>query len=160
LMRKRKLHCGLRGAIAQLGERLDRTQEVGGSSPPSSIFPSHRFAFLLGGAPSRARGLVGGHGCVLRSSWVGGAAFAAPPARPSFSARTASLFCSGARPLGRPDWLAVIGALLRSSCAGGAAFAAPLARPSFFNPDEVQCVVALRTRRFLPRCTYAVAPTL
>ena len=27
----------LRGAIAQLGERLDRTQEVGGSSPPSSI---------------------------------------------------------------------------------------------------------------------------
>jgi hypothetical protein len=24
------------GAIAQLGERLDRTQEVGGSSPPSS----------------------------------------------------------------------------------------------------------------------------
>src|SRR5204863_5568434 len=25
------------GAIAQLGERLDRTQEVGGSSPPSSI---------------------------------------------------------------------------------------------------------------------------
>src|ERR1700683_647390 len=28
---------GARGAIAQLGERLDRTQEVGGSSPPSSI---------------------------------------------------------------------------------------------------------------------------
>src|SRR3954470_22952888 len=27
------------GAIAQLGERLDRTQEVGGSSPPSSIRP-------------------------------------------------------------------------------------------------------------------------
>ena len=27
---------GFRGAIAQLGERLDRTQEVGGSSPPSS----------------------------------------------------------------------------------------------------------------------------
>ena len=27
----------MRGAIAQLGERLDRTQEVGGSSPPSSI---------------------------------------------------------------------------------------------------------------------------
>src|SRR3954454_20750304 len=25
------------GAIAELGERLDRTQEVGGSSPPSSI---------------------------------------------------------------------------------------------------------------------------
>ena len=29
-----------RGAIAQLGERLDRTQEVGGSSPPSSIIPA------------------------------------------------------------------------------------------------------------------------
>jgi hypothetical protein len=28
---------GLRGAIAQLGERLDRTQEVAGSSPASSI---------------------------------------------------------------------------------------------------------------------------
>jgi hypothetical protein len=28
---------GTHGAIAQLGERLDRTQEVGGSSPPSSI---------------------------------------------------------------------------------------------------------------------------
>src|SRR6266849_3476459 len=28
---------GRHGAIAQLGERLDRTQEVGGSSPPSSI---------------------------------------------------------------------------------------------------------------------------
>src|SRR5689334_10629350 len=27
---------GRPGAIAQLGERLDRTQEVGGSSPPSS----------------------------------------------------------------------------------------------------------------------------
>ncbi len=27
----------LRGAIAQLAERLDRTQEVGGSNPPSSI---------------------------------------------------------------------------------------------------------------------------
>src|SRR4029079_3138621 len=27
------------GAIAQLGERLDRTQEVGGSSPPSSTGP-------------------------------------------------------------------------------------------------------------------------
>ena len=28
---------GLHGAIAQLGERLDRTQEVSGSSPLSSI---------------------------------------------------------------------------------------------------------------------------
>ena len=32
-----RLQSGLQGAIAQLGERLDRTQEVGGSSPPSSI---------------------------------------------------------------------------------------------------------------------------
>src|SRR5215204_5673263 len=31
------------GAIAQLGERLDRTQEVGGSSPPSSIGPCYSF---------------------------------------------------------------------------------------------------------------------
>ena len=35
------LHFFLRGAIAQLGERLDRTQEVGGSSPPSSISSGH-----------------------------------------------------------------------------------------------------------------------
>src|SRR3954467_15602998 len=35
-----ELHYGpVLGAIAQLGERLDRTQEVGGSSPPSSIRP-------------------------------------------------------------------------------------------------------------------------
>src|SRR3954453_14066626 len=35
-----ELHYGpVLGAIAQLGERLDRTQEVGGSSPPSSIGP-------------------------------------------------------------------------------------------------------------------------
>ena len=35
----RGLCCAdLRGAIAQLGERLDRTQEVGGSSPPSSTW--------------------------------------------------------------------------------------------------------------------------
>ncbi|MEA2168274.1 MAG: hypothetical protein QOF76_1574, partial [Solirubrobacteraceae bacterium] len=33
----RWLHWLALGAIAQLGERLDRTQEVGGSSPPSSI---------------------------------------------------------------------------------------------------------------------------
>ena len=31
------LHSSSRGAIAQLGERLDRTQEVAGSSPASSI---------------------------------------------------------------------------------------------------------------------------
>src|SRR5262249_18729986 len=35
--RPARLDCLLRGAIAQLGERLDRTQEVGGSNPPSSI---------------------------------------------------------------------------------------------------------------------------
>src|ERR1019366_1914944 len=33
---KRAPPTGVHGAIAQLGERLDRTQEVGGSSPPSS----------------------------------------------------------------------------------------------------------------------------
>ena len=33
-----------RGAIAQLGERLDRTQEVGGSSPPSSIADCRDFS--------------------------------------------------------------------------------------------------------------------
>ena len=32
-----RLQCGPLGAIAQLGERLDRTQEVAGSSPASSI---------------------------------------------------------------------------------------------------------------------------
>jgi hypothetical protein len=31
------LDCEPRGAIAQLGERLDRTQEVAGSSPASSM---------------------------------------------------------------------------------------------------------------------------
>jgi hypothetical protein len=35
--RKPRLHLARRGAIAQLGERLDRTQEVAGSSPASSI---------------------------------------------------------------------------------------------------------------------------
>src|SRR4051812_34042358 len=35
-----KLHWRDRGAIAQLGERLDRTQEVAGSSPASSISKS------------------------------------------------------------------------------------------------------------------------
>ena len=42
------------GAIAQLGERLDRTQEVGGSSPPSSIESACKSAvFLLIAAPPR-----------------------------------------------------------------------------------------------------------
>jgi hypothetical protein len=41
-----------RGAIAQLGERLDRTQEVGGSSPPSSMANLQRFCE---GGEDRAR---------------------------------------------------------------------------------------------------------
>src|SRR4051812_4989003 len=36
---RRGLPSAALGAIAQLGERLDRTQEVGGSSPPSSTSP-------------------------------------------------------------------------------------------------------------------------
>ena len=36
------LHCDAGGAIAQLGERLDRTQEVAGSSPASSMKPPDR----------------------------------------------------------------------------------------------------------------------
>jgi hypothetical protein len=35
------------GAIAQLGERLDRTQEVAGSSPASSIIPPVCRAFVV-----------------------------------------------------------------------------------------------------------------
>ena len=43
-----------RGAIAQLGERLDRTQEVGGSSPPSSIQKQPcKTLLLLGGREGR-----------------------------------------------------------------------------------------------------------
>jgi hypothetical protein len=38
--------CAPLGAIAQLGERLDRTQEVGGSSPPSSTSGSPATAGL------------------------------------------------------------------------------------------------------------------
>jgi hypothetical protein len=34
---RRRYHGCAHGAIAQLGERLDRTQEVAGSSPASSI---------------------------------------------------------------------------------------------------------------------------
>jgi hypothetical protein len=33
--------ASLRGAVAQLGERLDRTQEVRGSSPLSSMIRCH-----------------------------------------------------------------------------------------------------------------------
>src|SRR4051794_11101388 len=48
------------GAIAQLGERLDRTQEVGGSSPPSSIRPGSaalcgtRVSSFMGAFPASA----------------------------------------------------------------------------------------------------------
>jgi hypothetical protein len=43
-----RLHFADRGAIAQLGERLDRTQEVAGSSPASSIVVSSNVqAFLF-----------------------------------------------------------------------------------------------------------------
>jgi hypothetical protein len=35
--RVRRYHESAHGAIAQLGERLDRTQEAAGSSPASSI---------------------------------------------------------------------------------------------------------------------------
>src|SRR5262249_27115653 len=45
------LDCPERGAIAQLGERLDRTQEVAGSSPASSTPEPQRRRVL----PFRAR---------------------------------------------------------------------------------------------------------
>src|SRR3954469_6403056 len=48
-----------RGAIAQLGERLDRTQEVGGSSPPSST-PSWRTWAMTYGSGSPGSGVWGG----------------------------------------------------------------------------------------------------
>src|SRR3954466_11393534 len=63
-----ELHYGpVLGAIAQLGERLDRTQEVGGSSPPSSI-PE---MFCAGGVrpaalPRRRHELAADEGCALR----------------------------------------------------------------------------------------------
>jgi hypothetical protein len=54
-----RLHFGhhavaTHGAIAQLGERLDRTQEVGGSSPPSSIPKpaANRRVFVLSAEPA------------------------------------------------------------------------------------------------------------
>src|SRR4029077_10685624 len=51
-------HCVPPGAIAQLGERLVRNQEVGGSSPPSSTSRSPccsgGFLFPCGAATRRA----------------------------------------------------------------------------------------------------------
>ena len=45
------LHCANRGAIAQLGECLDRTQEVAGSSPASSIKDLQMQVFLFRAMP-------------------------------------------------------------------------------------------------------------
>src|SRR4051812_48513297 len=58
---KRKLHFADRGAIAQLGERLDRTQEVAGSSPASSIQKLPANGQIVGGRPgtSTARSTYG-----------------------------------------------------------------------------------------------------
>jgi hypothetical protein len=49
----RGLHWRALGAIAQLGERLDRTQEVGGSSPPSSIRPRECIGLWAGTSSGR-----------------------------------------------------------------------------------------------------------
>ena len=48
---KAALHFDSHGAIAQLGERLDRTQEVAGSSPASSMkdLLTQVFCFHLAG---------------------------------------------------------------------------------------------------------------
>jgi hypothetical protein len=83
-----------RGAIAQLGERLDRTQEVGGSSPPSSIEePPGIDVGLLGDLlepgvqvasdPPHALVLAGGPGFFSAGADLGVAAFPA-----EFYART------------------------------------------------------------------------
>ncbi len=75
-----------RGAIAQLGERLDRTQEVGGSSPPSSILES---------PPLRGFSCDGG---VLRNARTG------YRPRTSISASsTARSSCASSRPADRPS---------------------------------------------------------
>ena len=48
IRRSLSLQIGHYGAIAQLAERLDRTQEVGGSNPPSStLFPCKSAVFVL-----------------------------------------------------------------------------------------------------------------
>jgi hypothetical protein len=55
---------GRSGAIAQLGERLDRTQEVAGSSPASSTCepPQERGFFRSRKVLSASAVAVGGHG--------------------------------------------------------------------------------------------------
>ena len=51
------------GAIAQLGERLDRTQEVGGSSPPSSTPRTPASAGVLAfGTPMSGSGFCHSNG--------------------------------------------------------------------------------------------------
>ena len=68
------LHFAPPGAIAQLGERLDRTQEVGGSSPPSSTPP--RLALPARFREGRSMRRIGLAGVVLAAFAVG-----APAAR-------------------------------------------------------------------------------
>src|ERR1700685_1964686 len=62
------------GAIAQLGERLDRTQEVGGSSPPSSTSVAREMALWIraGGGPRMRRRRK-----ALAAAWVAPLACAA-----------------------------------------------------------------------------------
>ena len=88
------------GAIAQLGERLDRTQEVGGSSPPSSTSPE---PLPPAGVSSSmvGRGLVAG---LLAALVVGGAAEPAAAGGIGWKACGARLECARvAVPL---DWRA------------------------------------------------------
>src|SRR5206468_13011599 len=67
--------CG--GAIAQLGERLDRTQEVAGSSPASSITPKprNRGAFVRSDEvrrwTSRSPGTVSARFALIRPQTTG-----------------------------------------------------------------------------------------
>ncbi len=77
------LHFSGQGAIAQLGERLDRTQEVGGSSPPSSTRKRLLAAVLSPGPPTAA-----GRPCrVYPLLWLDG-----PPYSPSRLTSGRSLF--------------------------------------------------------------------
>src|SRR5262245_50001307 len=66
----RALHCLPLGAIAQLGERLDRTQEVAGSSPASSTNESPASRGFLLSVLKRLRGRwsQNGHAGALRAS--------------------------------------------------------------------------------------------
>jgi hypothetical protein len=57
-MSERPLHWADRGAIAQLGERLDRTQEVAGSSPASSIHKGPAQGVIFSDRADRAGRLI------------------------------------------------------------------------------------------------------